>query len=214
MLTTQELYVLMSEQVDTNTRNQVSLDKPRFVLFFNDAQDMYLKDIIDNLRSSDLVQKAQKFLEQKPLSLSGTGYMHEKFEFPDDYLKREEVIGIATSGSCGTGLMSLEEIKPSDVDYWLTDEYLKPSFDYRESFYYVGEDSVNIYNDGSFTFSTVNLIYYRKPVRLDIAGYEREDGSASEDIETEWEEPEVRDIIKVAVDNFIRSQLPIKAEQG
>lgn len=211
-----EIYNKACEMVDTNTKNQVTLDIPRFVLFYNAAQNQFIRSILQTLRSSDQVEIAQRFLQPVPMELnedeSGDNYF--KYDFPEDFIKHEKVLASAIKEGCGeTGYtMRLEEVKPTDVDLWLTDTTREPSFEYREGFYYVGKDGVFLYTDSSFSYSDVTLIYYRLPVQIDIEGYINEQDEESTTIQTEWSRTEVETILSLMVENYTRAQLPIKQE--
>lgn len=213
--TIEEIYNKACELVDTNTKNQVDLDFARFVIFFNLAQNEFLKSIINTLRSSDLVETAQRFLQPVIITTTDSqGSIRYKYNFPENFIKHEKIIATAIKGDCDTSgfMMDLDEVKPTDVDRWMTDSNRKPSFEFREAFYYVGNDGVYLYTDGTFSFNTVELIYYRLPVQVDIAGYEHEDGTQSTNIETEWSRTEVESILHDMIAVYTRAQLPIKQE--
>ena len=62
------------------------------------------------------------------------------------------------------------EAKNENVHELLGDDNNRPSFDYRETFYTIGDGKVVVYEDGFLT-DEVRMTYYRNPVRVDLAGY-------------------------------------------
>jgi len=209
----EEIFDLTKELVDTNSNNQVTIDEARFVIFYNKAQEVYLRTILDNTRQNDKVQYAQKFLvpAKKLKGKPGMIKQEQRFQLPPDFVKREEIIVTGTKGEC-SDLMYVEEVKPSDITFLLTDEYHKPSFDFRESFYYIGDDSIVIYNDGNFKISDVGLVYYRQPKRIDMAGNLDALGNPTKTIETEWEDTAIHDIVEILVSRYAVAKLPIRGK--
>lgn len=214
--TIDEIYIKACELVDTNTQNQVHLDMPRFVIFFNHSQNEFLKSTINTLRSSDLVEVSQRFLQPVNIQqdLAASNAERKKYIFPSDFIKHEKVTAKIVKENCGSEgfYVNFEEAKPTDVDRWMLDSNRRPSFEFRESFYYVATDGVWLYTDGTFDFRDVELIYYRFPRQIDIAGYEKEDGSPSTNIQTEWSRTEVESILQNMVSLYTVAQLPIKQE--
>lgn len=209
-----EIYVKACELVDTNTKNQVDLSKERFVLFYNSAQNNYLRSIVNALRSSDLVEIAQRFLSGVQIQQESSETDCFKYTLPEDFVKHVSILAKAIKGECDSNgyHMTLDEAKASDIQIWLTDSCRKPSFEFRESFYYVGSDGVHLYTDNTFSYSQVILLYYRLPIQVDIEGYEKEDGSQSTNIQTEWSRTEVEAILDIMVAQYSKAQLPIKQE--
>ena len=83
----------------------------------------------------------------------------------------------------------------------------KPDFDFRETFYTIGEDSVRVYKSG-FEVDTVYLTYYRYPKEVDIEGYVKSDGSNSTDID-----PELDDKLIGIILNMIEKQFALNESE-
>lgn len=80
------------------------------------------------------------------------------------------------------------EAKNENVHELLGDDNNKPSFDYRETFYTIGDGKVVVYESG-FRTEEVKMTYYRNPVRVDLAGYINAAGERSTDIDPELPDP-------------------------
>lgn len=209
----EQVYIRATELVDLNARNQVELDKPRFVLFFNLSQLEYLTTIIELGRSSDRVQLVQKFLVSNKLGREKKTDQYFQYKLPEDFLRREEIRIKASKGKCSGFLDGSKEVKPSDIPFLLSDEHSKPSFDFRETLYYIRTDSVIIYGVEEFDIDSVDLVYYRKPTEVDMYGYINELGEASTNKDPEWDEEHINGILSILVDKFTRAKLPIKEVQ-
>ena len=92
-------------------------------------------------------------------------------------------------------------MKNENVHELLQDEYNKPSFKWRETFYSFADDMIVIYVD-NFTISELFLTYYRYPKEVDMVGYVKEDGSYSVNIDPEWDDKVVERIIEFCVADF------------
>lgn len=210
-MTIEEVYELMIESIDTNEKNQVELSKSRFVIFINDAQDQFMDMLIEGQRNSDTIQKVEQFLVNKPLDEVEYNKDIQRFQLPDDIVRKEEVRAWGVKGCCKTKRFTLQEVKPRQDNFLHSDSHTKPSFEFRESYYDIGDNKLTIYNDETFKFSEVELRYYRYPIRMDIEGYQKEDDTFSRNVNPEWKDIEMRQIVKLAVNLFTKAQLPIKS---
>lgn len=77
--------------------------------------------------------------------------------------------------------------KHQDLQFLLTNDHFKPSFEYQETFIFLSTDEVNIYTDGTFTPTSINISYMRYPQYIDKVGYTRFDGTPSIDSNCELE---------------------------
>lgn len=93
------------------------------------------------------------------------------------------------------------EAKNENVHELLGDDNNKPSFDYRETFYTIGDGKVVVYENG-FRTDEVRMTYYRNPVRVDLAGYINAAGERSTDIDPELPDPLVEEILDMVAKQF------------
>lgn len=205
-------YIYATELLDTNSNNQVDLDKSRFILFFNKSQSNYQEALLRNLDSSDAIQKAQKLLETITIKADSSSTRERfRFKLPDNFMKREDIINIvASKGSCTSTIEYLSEVKASNISYMLIDENTRPSFEFRESLYIPQSDYIDVYSDGSFSISSIDLVYYRSANPVDIEGYENEFGNASRNINPEWSDTETYEILDQLVLEYSRAKLPVR----
>ena len=195
-------YLKFLEKVNKNyTNDNISVDVGRFVSLFNAKQIRFLEYVLEK-RNEDDIRYVQKMLvKDNPLTFSNKVVNHCDFELPKDFFSFVNVQAKAESGSCSTGNMNLWEIKNENVHELLQDEYNKPSFKWRETFYSFSEDKIVIYVD-NFNISDVYLSYYRYPREVDMEGYVRDDGSYSTNIDPEWDDKITERIIEFCVADF------------
>ena len=73
-----------------------------------------------------------------------------------------------------------------------------PSFEWEETLTTVKDNKLYIYTDTTFTIESGIFTYYRKPKRIDIAGYETLTGQSSNS-DPEWTNAEIYEIINLGV---------------
>ena len=79
-------------------------------------------------------------------------------------------------------------------------EFLKPSFDWREAPYTINSDQLSIYKD-NFTIDSLLLNYYRYPNQIKLQN-EEDPESKFESTEVEWDDKSLDDIISLMVFNL------------
>jgi hypothetical protein len=79
-------------------------------------------------------------------------------------------------------------------------EFLKPSFDWREAPYTINSDYLSIYVE-NFTIEELLLNYYRYPNQIKLIDPEDPESKFA-DIQIEWDDKALDDIISLMVFNF------------
>lgn len=204
-----EVYLRALQKSEQNLANGgIKLDRGRFVYLFNEAQDRLVRYYIN--RKDDETVKAIQFLLVYWRSLERKGRLDSpeatRFSLPDDFLWFSNVSGSFQKGECSATDFNMWDVKNENVHELLADENNRPSFDFRETFYSLGEDSIIVYEDG-FNTEALRLTYYRKPRRVDISGYYRSDGSQSSDID-----PELPDDIVIQVLDMMAKQFGLNED--
>ena len=182
-MTIQEAYLRSLQKNEQNLANGgIKLDPGRFVLLFNEAQDRLIRYYL-NRKDDETIRSIQTLLVYwKSLN---------KINHIDD----------PESTSFGLPDVVMWEAKNENVHELLGDDNNKPSFDYRETFYTIGDGKVVVYEDGFLT-DEVRMTYYRNPVRVDLAGYINAAGERSTDIDPELPDPLVEEILDMVAKQF------------
>lgn len=183
-----EAYLKFINLVNRNaTNNNISVDKPRFIILFNSVLNKYVEWILEK-RNEDAIRYIAPLLSlEVPLELSSKKEKFDEFTLPENYFDLANLHVYADKDECKKQRMTTFEAKIEDIEELLTDESNKPSFEYRETFFLTSNKKAIVYKDG-FLINKVLLSYYRYPVQVDISGYIHLDGTPSEDINPELDD--------------------------
>lgn len=89
---------------------------------------------------------------------------------PADYFEWKRVSAIGTKGCCDKRPFVIYLTEEANIDVLLRDENKKPNFSWGETFAVLGNNKVLVYTNGDFEISDAQLIYYKQPIRIEIAG--------------------------------------------
>ena len=203
-MTIQEAYLRSLQKNEQNLANGgIKLDPGRFVLLFNEAQDRLIRYYL-NRKDDETIRSIQTLLVYWK-SLNKINHIDDpestSFSLPDDYLWFSNIKGSFYYNGCEVGDFVMWEAKNENVHELLGDDNNRPSFDYRETFYTIGDGKVVVYEDG-FRTDEVRMTYYRNPVRVDLAGYINAAGERSTDIDPELPDPLVEEILDMVAKQF------------
>lgn len=203
-MTIQEAYLRSLQKNEQNLANGgIKLDPGRFVLLFNEAQDRLIRYYL-NRKDDETIRSIQTLLVYWKL-LNEVSHIDDpestSFGLPDDYLWFSNIKGAFSYNGCEVGDFVMWEAKNENVHELLGDDNNRPSFDYRETFYTIGDGKVVVYEDG-FRTEEVRMTYYRNPVRVDLAGYINAAGERSTDIDPELPDPLVEEILDMVAKQF------------
>lgn len=203
-MTIQEAYLRSLQKNERNLSNGgIKLDPGRFVLLFNEAQDRLIRYYL-NRKDDETIRSIQTLLVYWK-SLNEVNHIDDpestSFSLPDDYLWFSNIKGAFSYNGCEVGDFVMWEAKNENVHELLGDDNNRPSFDYRETFYTIGDGKAVVYEDG-FRTEEVRMTYYRNPVRVDLAGYINAAGDRSTDIDPELPDPLVEEILDMVAKQF------------
>lgn len=199
-----DCYLRALQKAEENATNGgIKLDKARFVQLFNDEQNRLVKYILDKKNEDDIryIQKLVVYSKSLTKDEDRSNPESTLFTLPADFFAFSNISGEFKSGECSASDFNLFEAKNENVNELLSDSFNAPSFDFRESFYTIGEDSVRIFKKG-FSVESVFLTYYRYPKSVDIQGYIKSDGTNSKDIDPELDDKLVNIILNMVEKQF------------
>lgn len=206
MISTEEVkerYIIKAEKNGTN--DNIATDNYRFCLNFNESQNKFLTLQLQN-RGIDDIRYIQKFLvldekiypenkTQNKVNFKLPIYKGEKLNYFDLSSARAN----AQKNSC-QGIIELVEAQTENINEVLYNEFLKPSFEWREAPYTVNSDQLSIYVD-DFTIDSLLLNYYRYPNQIKLKDPNNPE-SEFDSIQIEWDDKALDDIISLMVVNF------------
>ena len=192
-----ERYIIKAEKNGTN--DNITTDNYRFCLNFNESQNKFLTLQLQN-RGIDDVRYIQKFLVlDKNISPENTSENKVNFKLPKNYFDLSSARAKAQSNGC-QDIIELIEIQTENLNEIMFNEFLKPSFDWREAPYTINSDQLSIYKD-NFTIDSLLLNYYRYPNQIKLQDPENPE-SDFDSTEIEWDDKSLDDIISLMVANL------------
>lgn len=190
-------YLNFLNLVDRNaTNNNISVDKSRFVSLFNTIQIKYVEWILEH-RNTDRVRYISNLLilDQQLQNKEVVGN-HVNFKLPLDFFNLSNLQVFGSKDKCKNKKLYTFEVKPEDTEELFRDVNMRPSFEYREVFYFLsGTNKISIFKD-DFTIDNALLTYYRYPRKVDIEGWTNEDGNTTQNIDPEFDDKSVGFILE------------------
>ena len=90
---------------------------------------------------------------------------------PADYMEFKRVDAYASSDCCPDPRRFVVYLaEEANAAILLRDENKKPSFDWAETFCTLAGNKLKVYTNDDFTVTAANLMYYREPTNIQIAG--------------------------------------------
>lgn len=197
-----EVYTKTNVKLSRNAGgDNITVDKPRFVLAYNEQQIRKIEDIINN-KNDDEIRYAQLMLTpNKELTINETFSDRVTFNLPKDYLDISSAYCIASKGECKSKKIALWQFKDDNYSEIIFNSNDKPSFEFEESPYIIADDNISVFKDG-FEIKKVILTYYRYPKNIDIEGYITADNKPSTNENPEFDDKMVNKIINLVVEEF------------
>lgn len=160
-----EKYLVLAES--NGTTDKLSTDKGRFALKYNIAQNKIIEWFIEN-NSTDENRYLQSIkIPKEELDKGSLEEDYTSFSLPKNYFDFINLKVLGSKDNCKNQRFKSREIKGENVDNYYTDINLDPSFKYRETFYTIANDSVQVYKK-DFDVESVEMSYYRYPVQIEL----------------------------------------------
>lgn len=194
-MTIEQAYLQFVNQVNRNlTNNNINVDKPRFILLYNDIRNRYIEWVLEK-RNEDAIRYIAPLLKPNvKLNKIGTKHTYDDFTIPEDYFDLANLHIHGSNGNCKDIEIKAREVKVEDVEEKYQDEFQKPNLAWRETFYHTADNKILIYKK-DFDIQEAFLSYYRYPIKVDIEGYTHLDGTASQNVNPELDDKVVGRIL-------------------
>lgn len=202
-MTTQTAFDKFQIKVNNNSETgKIAVDRGRFVLLFNEAQNRLIEYILDKKSEDDIRYIEAILVQQFKLTLFKSDKDYQDFSLPKDYFDFSSLHATADKGKCSDKKMTLFEIKDDDSSLILEDEYNNPSFLAREAPFSIASNKIKIYKDETFQYNKVFLNYYRYPVQIKLVNDADPESEFVENLNPEFDDKFVDRIISVASGEF------------
>lgn len=206
-------------KLSTNEHQQIQLEDK--ILALNEAQIKLIKQKIDGISvvsqlGQDAFKKRYEDLQSlvmdynhQPLKLeqgdkninqwkANVHTLSPKYMFyVDSYL-------LADKGRCKNRKIWINRdlAKHGDLQFILNNDHYKPSFEYQETFNILASDEISVFTDGTFTPTSINIMYMRYPDYINKEGYIMLDGEPSFDQDCELETYLEDELLDLTVQNL------------
>jgi hypothetical protein len=206
-------------KLSTNEHQQIQLEDK--ILALNEAQIKLIKQKVDGFsvpnrlgydafkkRYEDLQNLVIDFTNQ-PLPLVETNTELHQWDadltvLNPKYMFYVDSYVLANKGRCKDRIIWINKdlSKHGDLSLLLNNDHYKPSFEYQETLNAISSNTLSIYTDGTFTPTTIQIMYMRYPVYINKAGYIMLDGTPSTNVNCELEEYLEDEIVDLTVQNL------------
>lgn len=194
---TYKLYEKLMLKLDATGSQNIAVDNSRAIISLNEAQNRMVEFFLST-KQDDNLRYIQKLLKSQEIERTSEEKLTNNFSLPDDYFDFSSIVGYGSTEKCKGKKFHLYEIKNQNKDEILNDEFNKPSFLYRESPYYISEDSVKIFVD-DFKMDKVILDYYRYPVQLRLIDEDNPESDFDEGFQIEFDDKLIDRIVSETV---------------
>jgi hypothetical protein len=184
-----------------NSGGNIVLDKPRFVLLFNECKNRWVETHLKD-KDSILIDSLWETVESDQVSTPKKFKNYTEFYIPTDFY---EFIGgtcEAEKGVCKRTLY-MREVKNQNKTILQFDSNQAPDFDYEWTFCSLQNKNIRVYTS-DFDVLKINIEYYRVIPDIDIEGYINIEGKPSVDIPCEISDQYVDQIINLTAEEFMR----------
>lgn len=190
-------FILKSEKNSTN--DNISTDKQRVAELYNEWSVRLLEYLYDNKADDDIRYINGLLVPNKKLTEFKKDQEAYSFKLPDNYFDLSSAYALGSQNECSNQKIFLfAEIDDFNKPYYLSDEFTKPSFKYRESIYNIGGNSINVYyND--FVINSVILSYYRYPKKIQLQDPNNPESDFDDSYELDFDDRVTNRIISAAV---------------
>lgn len=200
-MTTEKAYEQFIIKINKNAQTDaIHCDRGRFVVLFNEAQIKHLEYLLDR-KNEDEIRYAESFVvPYTPLTLEDKQDYTEG-KLPEDYFDFIGLTARATTDYCSGAKITMYETKLENIDLILSDEFNKPSFDYREAPFKIANKNVIAYQD-NFTYDNLSITYYKYPTEI---GLEDPDDPESQfnSVNPEWDNKSTNRILDACSARFL-----------
>lgn len=145
------------------------------------------------------VDDLQILLTPEKLNVRQNELFFEAKDLPNNYLYIKRVTPKVNREKCKNKPIKSTLREEANVDEYLQDWSLQPSFEFEETFHTLINNTVRVYANKEFDVEEINLIYYRYPREIDFGTCQQLDGTSGQEIDPEFKD----DIVELIIDDAV-----------
>jgi hypothetical protein len=170
--------------------------------------------------SSSRISDIQCLLKTESVEGNNQNTLYFESKLPKDFLWHNSLVVYASKENCKNKKIKSDLREQANVETLLQDHNSKPSFEWRETFHTYISNKFRVYTNNDFDVEKVEIIYYRKPIEMDIFGYVHEDGKESKNVDLEFKDDFAEVILDYAasiisgdIESINQSQITLQRSQ-
>ena len=202
MTTTEQAFIKFQIKVnETYESSKIGIDRGRFVIIFNEAQNKMVEFILSKKGTDDYTYIQNILVPNKEISRETSISDADVFLMPDDLLNFSSAYSTATKGNCDGVKITLFDIKDDNKTEILQDEFNKPSFIAREAPLSMGNNRIFLYKE-DFTHTKLFLSYYRYPKQISLIDPDNPESQFTPSVNPEFDDLLLDRILSLASSEF------------
>lgn len=148
------------------------------------------------------IDDLQILLREFDLNMVKKDLYYGSANFPTDYFEYKRVSFKGKTDCCESNKFIVYLVEEANIDLYLKDPNLKPSFEWGETFLTMSNNEVKIYTNNEFDIVNAKLSYYKQPTRVEFQGVTNPyTGLVSTvDVESEFKD----DIVELLIDESVK----------
>ena len=190
-----QVYLTLAEA--NGTTDKLSTDRGRFAIKYNITQNKAIEWLIESNASDENRYIQSIKIPFRELEKSSVNELYDNFSIPDNFFDFLDLQVLGSNGKCKNQKFRSREVKGSNVDNLLIDSDSDPSFKYRDTFYTISNNSVQVYKK-DFDVDLVKMSYYRYPKQIELIDPNNPE-SQFKDEDLEFDDKLINRIIFLAV---------------
>lgn len=145
------------------------------------------------------VDDLQKLLTFQDLKVRKNGLYFELKELPPNYLYLKRVTPTVNHGKCTGKKIKSDLREEANVDEYLQDYSMSPSFEFEQTFHTMINNTIRVYSNNQFDVPEIRVTYYRKPIEINFGTCINLDGTSGPDVDPELKD----DIVELIIDDAV-----------
>lgn len=179
-MTIDNIYFTVLDRINKhNTASNQNLSERQFVNAFNMALYFWFDQRVKVEEANKVIAtELQSFVT----TISKVPSYTDKYYFidlPEDYYYCKRVSVFASKGTCNSHDLTVRIVEESNINTYLRSDLDKPSFKWQDTVGSVASNKVNIYHGNDFKVETIDFIYYKKPLEVDMVAVGGQDITTS-----------------------------------
>lgn len=119
-------------------------------------------------QSTRRIDDLQILLTSSFIGFNKKNRYYETVDIPTDYFQWKRLAIVGKNDCCDDRPFVVYLAEQANVEQLLRDKNKKPSFEWAETFCTLRDNKIQVYTNDEFDVTSVQLIYYRQPVRMQI----------------------------------------------